>query len=374
MPRIVLTVALVCGMFLLVGPLSPNSFGTALPVNEGEQDAEMVCSKDDSLVVKDKGRNKKLSICYASNGSQNGDIYVMLGEGKKSRCVLSAQGSAAGFVKGSKAMPDIEVSWHMSADENPSSLYAWNGHEYEERAAKPVKKVAKKTKKALELFQAGKVEEAVKAWEEAREQSPTSISAEDYNNLGFAYYTLGKRSNPQENFAKAHNALDVALQLQPNRWTAHLNLADLYVAENMFPAAIESYQKVLELKPDYKRSGVLREKISQLKLEPKAVGVEVIAMRHPSGEKDITYTRLDAHRVMQRGYFTNGQMRFEECRRDGLPDGPYQSWFDNGQLAVTGSWHLGKAVGTWEYFGEGGKLTQRLIHHEDGPSTDVTPK
>nr|WP_284694552.1 tetratricopeptide repeat protein [Geomonas sp. Red32] len=295
----------------------------------------------------------------------------MLEEGKNSRSVLSAGGSAAGFAPGKAAYPDIEVSWHFSADESPSTRYIWNGHNYEEQAAKPVKKRAKK---ALELYKSGKVEEAIKIWEEAYQQSAASLSAEDYNNLGFAYYTVAKRQNSAENYVKAHTYLDIALQAQPKRWTAHLNLADLYAEEKMFTAAIEEYQKVLELKPDYKHAAALRDKISQLKLEPREVGVEVVALRHESGGKNITFTRLDEHKVMNRGYFENGKTRFEVVLLDGAEDGPYRSWFENGQLSVRGTQRMGKAIGTWEYFDTAGEVSQVLVHYPDGSLKDVTPK
>jgi tetratricopeptide (TPR) repeat protein len=83
------------------------------------------------------------------------------------------------------------------------------------------------------------------------------------NNLGFGYLKIGRQS-------KGEVALERTLALDPGRWSAHLNLGDLY-AEGLYldsarsAKAIEHYSKVLTLKPDYRHAAELRKKMDDLK-------------------------------------------------------------------------------------------------------------
>ena len=334
-----------------------------------EQKPEMLCPKEEFYQVKDKGRNKKLKICYQSNSSQNGDIFVYLHDGKNEKLVLSTQGRSVNFNPNKEGFPDVTAYWHFSMEDNPETVYVWNGHSYEHRDTKAAKALSKR---ALKSFRDGKSEDAIKLWEEALGLETGTFSAEDYNNLGFAYYTLAKKIHSVQLYNKAEEYIKSALQVNPKRCVAHLNMADLYAEQSEFIGAIDHYKKVLELNPDYKHAGYIEEKISKLRLEPRVVGVEVVALRHPSGEKNITYTRQDEHNVIQRGYNEDGSKRFEEHLKDGKANGPYVSWFENGKVAVKGHNRMGKAIGKWEYFNEDGKLTQVLKHNVDGSLTDAT--
>lgn len=329
----------------------------------GEENQEPETCEDNYYLVKDNGKNKKLRVCYQSNGSQNGDIFVYLEEGKKRRIVLSSQGRAAIFSQGKKLYPDISVPWHISAEENDYTDYVWNGNTYEHRDAKKSKN---NSAKALSLFKTGKIDDAIKLWESAIQLEAGGLSTEDYNNLGYAYYVKAKSSKLPDLYEEAEKYLQIALEHQPKRWVAHLNMADVNVEQNDFIGAIKHYKKLLELKPDYKNATSIREKISNLILEPREIGVEVVSLSYPSGEKNITFTRKDEHNVIRRGFHIDGTKRFEEQITDGQENGLYNSWFKNGNPAVKGQRKMGIAVGNWEYFDYQGKLSDMTIFNNDG--------
>ncbi len=116
---------------------------------------------------------------------------------------------------------------------------------------------------ALKLFKKGKIKESIAVWEKASKLAinPETgyANAEVLNNLGFAYYKLGSQYYP-----KASEILHQAQSADPQRWTAYLNLGDLYEATNDHAMAIEFYKKVLDLNPDYKQSAVLIAKIKKV--------------------------------------------------------------------------------------------------------------
>jgi len=240
-----------------------------------EENQEPEACEDNFYLVKDNGKNKKLRVCYQSNGSQNGNVFVYLEEGKKRRSVLSSQGRTAIFSKGNKIYPDISVPWHISAEENASSDYVWNGHSYEYR---DLKKTISLSAKALLLFKESKTDEAITMWEEAIALNTGGLSAESYNNLGYAYYKKAKARKNDEYYEKAEEYLKYAIQMQPKRWVAYLNLADIYLEQGDFSSAIKHYNKLLELKPDYKNASLIRKKVSKLNLEHGAVSTSTVIL------------------------------------------------------------------------------------------------
>jgi len=249
---------------LMVSIYNCISVSTGRCEEAGEENQEPETCADNYYLVKDNGKNKKLRVCYQSNGSQNGDIFVYLEEGNKRRIVLSSQGRAAIFSHGNKIYPDISVPWHISAEENTSSDYVWNGHSYEYR---DLKKTINLSATALLLFKEGKIDEAITMWENAIALNTGGLSAESYNNFGYAYYKKAKTSMQPEYYEKAAKYLEFSIQMQPKRWAAHLNLADVYLEQRDFSSAIQHYKKLLELKPDYKYASKIREKISRLSSE-----------------------------------------------------------------------------------------------------------
>jgi len=134
---------------LMVSIYNSISVSTGICEEAREENQEPETCENNYYLVKDNGKNKKLRVCYQSNGSQNGDVFVYLEEGKNRKIVLSSQGRAAIFTRGNKLYPDVSVPWHISAGENLSTDYFWNGHSYEERkkggSAKEVNKVSSPT-------------------------------------------------------------------------------------------------------------------------------------------------------------------------------------------------------------------------------------
>ena len=57
-----------------------------------------------------------------------------------------------------------------------------------------------------------------------------------------------------------------------------------------------------------------------------------------------------------KAYNANGKLEDIHNYKDGLPDGPFQTWWDNGQLQRQGRCEKGKLVaGTWKVFDRDGK-------------------
>lgn len=215
--------------------------------------------------------------------------------------------------------------------------------------------------------------------------------AEVLNNLGFAYYVLGKQKNdtryysysygPTDNkmwllqptyYEQAEHYLQEALQIEPKRWSALLNMGDLEYDLNHFTWAIKRYEELLKVKPDYKFGDTIRQRITELKRQPEKIGVELVVTKYRSGKNGITYTRVDDKNVICRGYYETGQMRFQENIVDGYENGEYKSWFDNGHLSVVGQQKNGDGIGKYIYYNYDGSIHQVVIYKEDGTSVDVT--
>lgn len=115
---------------------------------------------------------------------------------------------------------------------------------------------------ALHLFKQGKLQEAISIWERASklaidQKVRLTSNAEVLNNLGFAYFKLGR-----DHYPEAIEYLKSALVIDANRWTIYLNLGDIYMAMVQQALAVDNYKKVLELKPDYKYADRLQSVIT----------------------------------------------------------------------------------------------------------------
>lgn len=60
-----------------------------------------------------------------------------------------------------------------------------------------------------------------------------------------------------------------------------------------------------------------------------------------------------------------GTKTAEATWKEGLKDGPYRWWHDNGQLGVEGVYKENKQQGTWKYWDRDGKLTETR-EYKDG--------
>lgn len=284
------------------------------------------------IPVHDNDGKKDLILLGAGlAGGGNTGLIALLRSSNGCDIVLSATGRDIKTEhKKGKGYPDIEISYSTGRDEETSELlvdgatYFWNGKEYEDVTFKRRKSDSKKlNEKALGLFKRGKIDEAIRIWEKV---DGDVINAEILTNLGFAYYTLGKKTNDTRYFSydakdrkakptpfeEAHRYLNDALVKEPKRWSTLLNLGDLFYETNEFVLAIINYEKLLEVKPDYKHSDVIKNRIEELKRKLERVGVEMIVTRFRTGEKGTTYTRLDANRIQRCNYYKNGKIYF--CR------------------------------------------------------------
>lgn len=224
--------------------------------------------KDATPFVVDEQNN--LYVVHESNNSQNPFLYVYLKNGGECHVVLSTQGSGIDFIRNSKnKFPDIEASWHMGADKSVGTFYIWNGNKYISREAQDSDRL---NKEALEYFKKGNIEHAIIIWEKAKDLAIIpglgfTANAEVLNNLGFAYYKLAKKTHQADYYKCAGYYLDGTVQVDYNRWEAHLNLGDLYSETDSPRHALQSYEKVLELNPKYKYADKIRDKIRTIRGE-----------------------------------------------------------------------------------------------------------
>jgi tetratricopeptide (TPR) repeat protein len=77
------------------------------------------------------------------------------------------------------------------------------------------------------------------------------------NNAGFAYYKA-------EKYAEAVTWLDKAIEMDPKRAVAYLNLGDAYAKLNRYPEARQAYTKYLELAPASKAAPDVKKKLDAL--------------------------------------------------------------------------------------------------------------
>jgi tetratricopeptide (TPR) repeat protein len=66
-----------------------------------------------------------------------------------------------------------------------------------------------------------------------------------------AYLGLGSAMNEQHNYAGARNALEHALELNPESAEAHYELARTFAAQNRWEEAAPHARRSLEINPDY---------------------------------------------------------------------------------------------------------------------------
>ncbi|MBI5632861.1 MAG: hypothetical protein HZA15_05220 [Nitrospirae bacterium] len=351
-------------------------------------------TEDIITIQTDQGQKELILLISSFAGSGNGSLVALLRRPNGCDIVLSTDGRGikAKFKKGS-IYPSLYTYYSKGADEETGAMlvkdvtYYWNGNQYEDVTFK--KRMAKgKTlnQKALQLSRQGRIEDAIRIWQQI-EKEPDITNAEVLNNLGFSYYTLGKKTKDTKHYSDdpmdtkptnfthydlAYFYLQSALEKDPLRWQALLNMGDLEYEENDFIWALKRYNNLLKLKPDYKHSDVIKRRIEELKRQPEEISAEVVVTKYRSGEKDITYTRLDNKNILRQGYYKSGKLRFREKIVDGYENGEYSSWFENGQLSVAGQNRMGKGLGKYIYYKPDGRISQVLVFKEDGTSVDVT--
>lgn len=217
-----------------------------------------------------KGSSGKQSllVVYETKGSQNYPILIYLRKNKECRNVLYTEGRGIRFIeKKAQRFPDIEVYWHYGASENPiAGYYTWVGDKY---VNVELTKSENLNRQALKLFTQGNIRDAIRLWEQAIKLSIIpglgyTSNSEALNNLGFAYYKLALKTRSGEHFRLAQMYLDQAIEVDPKRWVAYLNLGDLFVELDRPESAVENYKKLLELNPNYKNAEQIKIIINKL--------------------------------------------------------------------------------------------------------------
>ncbi len=197
-------------------------------------------------------------------------ITVYLNDGKTWRRVLGVRGYGFRFVRsGGRELPDLEIDWdplEKAPDElsrvlgeerrQQRTVFAWNGKRYGNVELASARRL---NAKALALQGKKDYKGALAVWQEALRLamipgSRLPVDAEILNNYGF---TLLRDSHRE-----AEIFLGFALQVDPARWQAHLNLGDLLWDQGHYDRAIESYRAVLRLNPSYRRAQILQERIT----------------------------------------------------------------------------------------------------------------
>ena len=65
--------------------------------------------------------------------------------------------------------------------------------------------------------------------------------------------------------------------------------------------------------------------------------------------------------------FANGKPQLWKEVRNGLADGLWQEWYENGHLRFSAYWREGKGQGEWHYYHENGAVRQDEFYNADIP-------
>ena len=99
-----------------------------------------------------------------------------------------------------------------------------------------------KFQEAFKLHQNGSLQDAKKIYEEILEETPN-----DFNCL----HHLGLIAKSNKEYQSAFELLSQAINVNPNNAAAHFNLANTLKELNKINDAIASYDKAIDIKPDY---------------------------------------------------------------------------------------------------------------------------
>ena len=121
--------------------------------------------------------------------------------------------------------------------------------------------VAAINEEGISLMKEGKFEEASDKFYQAYLRNDGTAPCLYANNLGFAYYKMGK-------YEEAVKYLKETIDCDSTRAVAYLNLADTYVKLKRNAEARQAYAKYLELAPDSKSAPDVKKKLDALPPSP----------------------------------------------------------------------------------------------------------
>ncbi len=107
------------------------------------------------------------------------------------------------------------------------------------------------------LAQSGKWKEAIAAFEKVLTFPFYSSPEIVYQNLGWAYYNLGR-------YQEAESALKSALRLDPQIALTHYTLGLLYEKQHRKPDALQSYREAVKLTADSETGQKAQERLKAL--------------------------------------------------------------------------------------------------------------
>jgi tetratricopeptide (TPR) repeat protein len=227
-----------------------------------QKEADYLYLQEVIKVEDDKGIKDLIFLNGPLAGGGNTSLFALLRKPESCTIVLSATGRGIGVEpKKKKGYPNISIDYSYDRDESTGVIstkeltYYWNGKEYKKSQDKEDRNL---NETALELFNKGRIEAAIKIWEKLAADIDIADAAV-MNNLGFAYYKLGKqrkdtafysypeleRNREPTYFEQAEYYLTAALEKEPERWSALLNMGDLNYERNDFLWSIKNYDKLL---------------------------------------------------------------------------------------------------------------------------------
>lgn len=93
---------------------------------------------------------------------------------------------------------------------------------------------------------------------------------------------------------------------------------------------------------------------------------EILYSRYPTGEKNVVLIKLDKNKLLRRGYYQNGNKRFEETIINGYKEGDYSYWFDNGQISTKGQYKNDNYFGKSISYNTDGSISKECIYEDNG--------
>lgn len=320
--------------------------------------------------ITDNNRSKKLvSIPNYDTGSKSIDFSVFLIDLPKCLHVLNTSGTGLlDFISRTDSpYPDIAAHSSISADTAVYYFYSWNGKKYN-KATEEV--AAAMNKDAVQLIRYDELTKAIDILQIATQAEEEN--AEIMNNFGYAVYLLAKQEKPEINYKEARIWLEKSLKNDPDRWSAYLNLGDLFYDNNDIMYATKYYRKLLEIKPNYKFSKKIKDRINELIVKLSKPGDSITGPSTDFGMSTVTYTRLEDGRVERKEYFEGGQLYAVHHLKDGYADGEYIAyWSYRGGIRVKGQFSKGSRSGKFIYYDEKGKVVNEIIYDAKNASSKL---
>jgi uncharacterized caspase-like protein len=200
-------------------------------------------------------------------GNQGGDFVFELAANNQQRQQMQAQQERVQQIAALTARQDdlsAAVARVLELDKTRPAVAAVPAADLDKVLANNQRARAayKADAEALQLFRAGKLEEAALQWAEAVRLNPYNESIA--NNYGYVLDKLGRNDEALTWYYRT-------VELAPKRTAIYLNLGDMMVKLGKNAQAIPYYERYLHLFPSYKKADELRARITALGEDSKGV-------------------------------------------------------------------------------------------------------